>query len=162
VADHFPESPTPRDANVPAVPAPALPDAADAGAPGAVDLLAAALRADTTDLATYERVLVSSLAGAFPVGMIEVDRDPSLGAKIAGRDGKVRAIRLHLGENTLELVSTRGSLVGFVARGVRGVTISRKEVPLAEWALQLATALQEHAQKSAEASAALARLLGTS
>ena len=132
----------------------------DPAEPGSVDLLAAALRADAADLATYERVLVSALASAFPEGMIEVERDRSFGDRLSGRGGKVRALRLHLGETTLELVAGRGAPTGYVARGVRGVTISRKEVPLSEWARQLAEALQRHAAESAEASAALARLLG--
>lgn len=130
------------------------------GGPGEVELLAAALRADVADLATFERVLVTSLAAAFPEGMVEVDRERSLSDRMAGRDGKVRALRLHLGETTLELVAGRGTPVGYVARGVRGVTISRKEVPLSEWVGQLAEALQRHAAKSAEASEALGRLLG--
>ena len=136
------------------------PPGAPGGAPS-VEMLAAALRADVGDLATYERVLVSSLAAAFPEGMIEVERDRSLADKMAGRPGRVRALRLHLGETTLELVSARGTPVAYVAREVRGVTISRKEVALSEWTRQLAEALQRHAAESAEASAALGRLLGT-
>jgi hypothetical protein len=136
------------------------PKAIDPSTPESVDLLAAALRANVADLATYERVLVTALAAAFPEGMIEVDRERSMGDKLAGRPGKVRALRLHLGETTLELVAGRGTPVGFVARGVRGVTISRKELPLPEWTFQLAAALQRHAAESAEASAALGKLLG--
>lgn len=135
-------------------------EVAGLGGPGEVELLAAALRADVADLATFERVLVTTLAAAFPEGMVEVDRERSLSDRMAGREGKVRALRLHLGETTLELVAGRGTPVGYVARGVRGVTISRKELPLSEWVSQLAEALQRHAARSAEASEALGRLLG--
>lgn len=126
-----------------------------------IDLLAAALRADSADLASYEKVLVGTLASAFPEGMIEVDRERSLSDKMAGRPGKVKALRVHLGETTMELAAGRGGTLGYVAREVRGITISRKEVPLGEWSRQLAEALATHAAESADASEALRRLLGT-
>ncbi len=147
--EHLPE---PLGARLPA-------DPAEIAEPS-VELLAAALRADVGDLATYERVLVTTLSAAFPEGMIEVERNRSLSDKVAGRPGTVRSLRLFFGETTLELTAGRGTPVGYVARGVRGVTISRKEVPLSEWTRQLAEALSRHARESAEAAAALGRLLG--
>jgi hypothetical protein len=127
---------------------------------GTVDMLAAALRADASDLETYERVLVSTFADALPAGMVEVDRERSLGDRMAGRPGKVVAIRIHLGETTLELRSGRGGLTGLLSRGVRGVTISRQEVPVAQWTELLAQHLHAQAQQNAAARAALGRLLG--
>jgi hypothetical protein len=125
-----------------------------------VALLAAALRAETNDLATYERVLVASLSETLPPGTVEVDRDRTMSDRIAGRPGSPRAIRIHLGETTLELTVTKGRLVGTVGRSVRGVAISRREVPLGEWATSFAEALSAFANESADARAALERLLG--
>ncbi|MDQ1747343.1 MAG: hypothetical protein QOD07_1606, partial [Frankiaceae bacterium] len=50
-----------------------------------VDALAAALRADVTDLDVYARVLTSSLEAALPADMVGVDRDRSLADRLAGR-----------------------------------------------------------------------------
>jgi len=132
--------------------------------PGADDvaLLAAALRADSGDLESYGRVLVSSLADSLPAGCLEIERDRTLGDRVAGRPGAVRSIRIQLGEVTLELAAVRSRLVGTVARSVRGVAISRREVPLGEWAVAFAEALAAFALENAEARAALSRLLGSS
>ncbi len=158
----FPPEPV---AGTPVTPAPAAPpaevsDAEALGVVGSVDLLAAALRADASDLESYERVLVATFADSLPAGMVEIDRERSLGDRMAGRPGKVAAIRVRLGESTLELRSGRGGMTGVLARGVRGVTISRQEVPVAEWTRLLAEHLQALAAQNAEARAALGRLLG--
>jgi hypothetical protein len=128
---------------------------------GTVDMLAAALRADTSDLDIYERVLVATFADALPAGMVEIDRERrSFADRRAGREGKVVAIRIRLGETTLELRSGRGGLTGLLARGVRGVTISRQEVPVAQWTQLLAEHLHALAVQNAQARAALGKLLG--
>jgi len=128
---------------------------------GSVDMLAAALRADASDLDTYERVLVATIADALPSGMVEIDRERrSFADRRAGREGKVVAIRIRLGETTLELRSGHGGLTGLLARGVRGVTISRQEVPVAQWTQLLAEHLHALAVQNEQARAALGRLLG--
>jgi len=125
-----------------------------------VEALAAVLRADTSDLDAYHRVLSSTIGDLLPGGMVEVDRERSMGDRMAGRPGSATAIRLHLGDKTLELVAHHGRLVATVAQDVRGVTISRREVPVAEWVQQLAVYLAALASENAEARDALGRLLG--
>lgn len=125
-----------------------------------VALLASALRADQGDLATYERVLTTSLADALPAGIIEVERDRSLSDRMAGRPGSIRALRIHLGEETLELQSQRGGLRASMQKSVRGVAISRKELSLDAWSDALARALARFAEESEGARKALERLLG--
>jgi hypothetical protein len=125
-----------------------------------VQLLAAALRADMSDLETYERVLANSIADIVPAGVIEIDRQRSVGDRVAGRAGTVVAIRIHLGEQSLELVHHRGRLQGSVTRNVRGVAISHKEVGLDEWSTSLASGLARFAADNARAREALQRLLG--
>jgi hypothetical protein len=125
-----------------------------------VESVAAALRADTADLDSYHRVLSTTIGELLPAGMVEVDYERSLGDRMAGRPGKAIAIKLRLGDSTLELVSRHGSLVGSVAQEVRGVTISNKEVPVAEWVRQLAAYLAAAAADSSSAREALGKLLG--
>jgi hypothetical protein len=130
--------------------------------PDDVDALAAALRADSADLDVYARVLTTSLAEALPPGMVSVEHDRSLGDRMAGRPGTVRSLRIEAGDATLELARGRGGVpVARVARAVRGVVISSKEVPVEEWVQALADHLASRAKESASARAALARLLGT-
>jgi len=135
----------------PAGPAPEPPD---------VEQLAAALRAETSDLDSYHRVLSSTIGDLLPEGLVEVDRQRSMSDRIANRPGAATAIRLNLGDKTLELVSHHGRLVASIATQVRGVTISTKEVPVAAWVQALATYLAAMATDSADARAAPGRLLG--
>lgn len=126
-----------------------------------VDALAAALRADAADLDVYARVLTTSLAAALPADMVGIDRDRSLADRIAGRDGKVRGIRIALGDWELTLSPGRSGVpVAQARQKVRGVAISSREVSLDEWAQLLATGLAKRARESADARAALRRLLG--
>jgi hypothetical protein len=125
-----------------------------------VDALAAALRADAADLDVYARVLTTSLAAALPAEMVGIDRDRSLTDRLSGRAGRVRAIRIALGDWELTLSpGASGVPVAQARQKVRGVAISSREVSLDEWVRLLATGLAKRARESAEAKAALQRLL---
>jgi hypothetical protein len=125
-----------------------------------VDALAAALRADAADLDVYARVLTTSLAAALPADMVGIDRGRSLADRLAGREGKVRGIRIALGDWELTLSPGRSGVpVAQARQKVRGVAISSREVSLDEWAGLLATGLAKRARESADARAALQRLL---
>ena len=76
-----------------------------------------------------------------------------------GRPGTATAIRLHLGDRTLEPCPPREAR-GDDRPDVRGVTISRKEVPVSEWVQALAVYLAALAADNASAREALGRLLG--
>jgi hypothetical protein len=134
---------------------PGVPDVPD------VEMLAAALRADSSDLDSYHRVLSNTLGEMLPAEMVEVDRDRSLSDRMAGRPGTATAIRLHLGDATLELVTRKGRLVATSAQEVRGVVISKKEIAVADWVRQLAEFVSRAASESAEARQALGKLLGS-
>jgi len=128
-----------------------------------VDALAAALRADAADLDVYARVLSTSLAAALPAEMVGIDRDRSFSDWLAGRAGTVRGIRIALGDWELTLSPGRSGVpVAQARQKVRGVAISSREISLDEWTRLLATGLAKRARESAEARAALARLLGQS
>lgn len=128
--------------------------------PEDIDLLAASLRADAADLDVYSRVLTSSLADALPEGMVEIEREQSLRDRLAGRPGKVVAIRVRFDDTALELARSNGLPAARVVRVVKGVTIANRDVELAEWSRLLASELADRARESAAAREALSGLLG--
>jgi hypothetical protein len=131
--------------------------------PDSVDLVASALTAsaDVSDVAMFVRVFTRSLADALPEGMVDVDYDRSMGDRLAGRPGTPTALRLTFPERRLSLTATRGWPEAEVQQVVRGVVLSRKQVPVEEWVRVLATELTELAARNASARAALAGLLGS-
>jgi hypothetical protein len=131
--------------------------------PQTVDLLADALaaEADLSDVAVFTRVLTRSFGEALPAGVVEVDRDRSLADRLAGREGTPTALRLTFPEKRLELRAGRGWPEAEVQQVVRGVVLSRRQVPVEEWVRTLATELTALAERNSAARAALAALLGS-
>ena len=127
-----------------------------------LDLVAAALRADSADVAVYARVLTDSLGDALPEGVVTVDRERSVSDRMRGRPGQVSKITVRLGDRVMTLGTQRGAPVAEVCSEVRGVVLSRKEVPFNVWAEELARALVAHAEQNAEAARALRRLVAGS
>lgn len=133
------------------------------GEPRSVDLVASALTssADLSDVAMFVRVFTRSFADALPPGMVDVDYDRSMADRLAGRPGTPTALRLTFPERRLSLTATRGWPEAEVQQVVRGVVLSRKQVPVEEWVRVLATELTDLAARNASARAALAGLLGS-
>lgn len=132
-------------------------------APGedlSLDMVTAALRADSADAALYARVLTESLADALPPGCVAVERERTVADRMRGRSGQVRKITVRLGERALILdAPPSGSPSAEVCHEVRGVVLSRQQVGVGEWAAELARALLEHAERNARAAEALRRLV---
>ena len=124
-----------------------------------LDMVTAALRADSADVAIYARVLTESLGEALPSGCVTVDRDRSMSDRMRGRPGQVSKITVRLGEQVLTLGVQGGVPVAEVCRQVRGVVLSRQQVQPGVWAEELARALVTHAEQNAEAAQALRRLV---
>jgi len=140
------------------------PDDGPGGGPGdsggpSLDMVTAALRADSADVAIYARVLTESLGEALPPGCVTVDRERSMSDRMRGRPGQVSKITVRLGERVMTLGVQRGVPVAEVCSEVRGVVLSRQQVPPAAWAEELARALVAHAEQNAEAARALRRLV---
>jgi hypothetical protein len=133
----------------------------DGGGPS-LDMVTAALRADTADLAVYTRVLTKSLGEALPQDWVTVDVDRTMSDRMRGRPGQVSKITVRLGERVMSLGIQRGAPVAEVCSEVRGVVLSRQQVPLGVWAEELARALVAHAEQNAEAARALRRLVAGS
>ncbi|MBV9095309.1 MAG: hypothetical protein JO132_15755 [Streptosporangiaceae bacterium] len=128
------------------------------GAPS-LDMVAAALRADSTDVAIYARVLTQSLGEALPSDCVTVDRERTLSDRMRGRPGEISRIVVRLGDQQMTLAVRDGQPLAEICRTVRGVVLSRQAVPVGEWAAALASALVAYAEQNAQAARALRRLV---
>ena len=124
-----------------------------------LDMLMAALRADSTDVAIYAQVLTQSLSEAMPPGSVSIDRERSVSDRMHGRPGTVSKVTVRLGDRVMSLGVQRGAPAAEICREVRGVVLSRQPVPLGQWITELARALMVHAEQNAAAAAALRRLV---
>ena len=103
--------------------------------------------------------LADALSASAPPGALEVQRDRSLGDRMAGRPGTVTSVQVTGGDMRLTLTADRRRLTGTVARVVRGVTISRREVGPGTWLDELAGVLRSLVAWSAADAAAVQRTL---
>jgi len=124
-----------------------------------LDMVTAALRADSADVAVYARVLTESLGDALPPGWVTIDRDRSVSDRMRGRPGQVSKITVRMGDRVMTLGVQRGAPVAEICREVRGVVLSRQPVPVGAWAEELARALVAHAEENAQTAQALRRLV---
>jgi len=129
-----------------------------AGSPS-LDLVTAALRADSSDIAIYATVLTESLGESLPPDCIQVERDRSVSDRMKGRPGRVTKITIRLGDQVLTLRLTGGAPVAEVCKEVRDIVLSRQRVPVGQWAAELAKALVSHAEENAATAEALRRLV---
>lgn len=124
-----------------------------------LEMVTAALRMDSADVAVYARVLTKSLSEALPPDYVTVERERSMSDRMRGRPGEISKIVVKLGDQVLTLAVRNGQPVAEVCRQVRGVVLSRDSVPLQQWAGTLATALVQHAENNAQAAEALRRIV---
>jgi hypothetical protein len=124
-----------------------------------LDMVTAALRADSSDIAIYATVLTESLGESLPPDCVQVDRDRSVSDRMKGRPGRVTKITIRLGDQVLTLRLTGGAPVAEVCKEVRDIVLSRQRVPVGQWAAELAKALVSHAEENAATAEALRRLV---
>lgn len=134
-------------------------DGAQAGDSLSLEMVAAALRADSSDIAIYANVLTQSLGESLPPGCVSVERSRSMADRMQNRPGVVTRIVVRLGEKTLTLGTQRGAPVAEICHEVRGIVLSRTTVPIAQWAAELAASLVSYAEQNAAAADALRRLV---
>ena len=127
-----------------------------------LDMVTAALRADSTDVGIYARVLTQSLGEALPSELVTVDRERSMSDRMRGRPGEISRIAVQLGDQQMTLSVRNGRAEAEVCRAVRGVVLSREPMPIHEWAAALAAGLVSYAEKNAQAAQALRRLVAGS
>ncbi len=120
------------------------------------DLDAAGLRADGPDLLAGVEVLARKLEISLPQATSVQRRS----RRMFSKDKVVAAIEVRLGTVRYG-VQVDGEQVSADRRQeVRGVVIKREQLPLAEWVDALTAQLREQAADSAQARAALERLVG--
>ncbi|HET9255924.1 MAG TPA: hypothetical protein VFO16_12075 [Pseudonocardiaceae bacterium] len=129
------------------------------GPMGDVQLLAAMLRADQAEVASYARVLSGALAQALPPGMVEIDYQRGVGDRLAGRPGRAVRLVVHGENRDLELrEARRGGVEAELRQVVRGVTISRRSIGVDDWLRALAEDIASVAARDTAAREALERL----
>jgi hypothetical protein len=126
--------------------------------PSGFDMVAASIRADASDTDTFFRVLVAKLRDALGE-RVTVNRSGGL----LKRDRPVTGVTMdltHAGEGmVLEVQRDRGDISCTVARRVRGIALSTKQLTMQEWIEQLVGALAEEAKRSEQTAQALHGLL---
>jgi hypothetical protein len=117
------------------------------------ELLAASLRADSSDLDAFLPSLATKLCNALP-DQVDVERGGLLGR------GRIRCIKVFVDEHRYELQCGRGQLRPSRARVVRGIVLKTEELALDEWIDALSRDLADEAGTSERSRLALERLLG--
>jgi hypothetical protein len=119
------------------------------------DLVAASLRADTTDLNAFVEALAVKLEGALP-DSVRVDRK---GGGLLSRQKRVRRISIGMDEARYDLERIGESIEASRCNEVRGIVIKSERLGLDEWIDALSRELTNRAQQSERSMLALQRLL---
>jgi hypothetical protein len=120
-----------------------------------VDLLAASLRADTTDLKAFLEALATKLAGALPNQTTVVRQ-----SKFFSREHPIREIVVTLGEYQYRVLHAQQQpLVTQRAKVVRGIVLKTEQLPMDQWINELARDLAQEAMQSTQARIALEQFL---
>ncbi len=119
-----------------------------------MDLLAASLRADSSDVSVFVESLAAKLEEAVP-GRVRIDRRRSgmFGPKA------VRGVALDLGDRRLELRTDGGRVETRCARLSGGIVLKNEVLETDEWLAVLGDALAAEARRSETTRKALERLL---
>jgi hypothetical protein len=120
------------------------------------DLPAAALRADGAELAMSVEVLASRLEQALPQ-LASVERHRVGGFRSKRRE--VERIAVSLGEEQFELRRAEAGVHCTRHKVVRGITLSRQELSMADWIDELNGAVARSAEVSEKDRLALGKLL---
>ncbi len=125
------------------------------GEPLQMELFAASLRADYTDVKAFLEALAVKLEGSLP-NNTTVTRHSSF----FSREHPVKEIAVSLGDYQYRIGKERqGPLTAVRAKVVRGIVLKTEQIPVEQWIEELAAALAEFAAHSAQARAALERFL---
>jgi hypothetical protein len=119
-----------------------------------IDLVAASLRADSSDVNTFVESLATKLEEAVP-GRVRIDR------RRAGMFGpkSVRGLSVDLGDRRLELRAERGAVQTRCARLSGGIVLKSEVLATDQWLAMLGEALAAEAARSETTRRALEKLL---
>jgi hypothetical protein len=119
-----------------------------------VELVAASLRASSSDLKTFVEVLAEKLESALP-GRVQVERRST---RFLGKERRVERIQCQLGDARYVL-SMRDGFEVRRAKAVRGVVLKTDELSFDEWLDALAHDLAAEARTNEQAQLVLQQLL---
>jgi hypothetical protein len=119
-----------------------------------MDLLAASLRADTSDLTAFVESLATKLEETIPARVrVDCRRSGMFGPKA------VSGVTVDLGDRRLELRVERGGVVTRSARLSGGIVLKNETLDTDQWLAVLSEALAAEARRSETTRKALERLL---
>ncbi|HEY6410282.1 MAG TPA: hypothetical protein VIY29_22745 [Ktedonobacteraceae bacterium] len=125
------------------------------GEPLQMELLAASLRADSTDSRAFLEALAAKLAGSLP-NQTTVTRHSSF----FSREHPVKEIAVTMGDYQYRIWREKqGPIMTQRAKVVRGIVLKTEEILMDQWIDELADALAHEAAHSAQARIALERFL---
>ena len=120
-----------------------------------VELFAASLRADYTDVGAFLEALAAKFQGALPTHT-SVTRH----AGLFSREHPVKEIAVTLGEFQYRMSKERqGPLLALRSHLVRGIVLSSEQIPVEQWIEEIAEALAQFAAHNQQAHMALSRFL---
>lgn len=120
-----------------------------------VELFAASLRADYTDLGAFLEALAVKFEGALPAHT-RVTRH----AGLFSREHPIKEIAITLGEFQYRMSRERtGPLLAQRAHLVRGIVLSAEQISVEQWIEEIAEALAQFAAHNEQAHIALSRFL---
>ena len=120
-----------------------------------VELFAASLRADYTDVGVFLEALAAKFQGALPTHT-SVTRH----AGLFSREHPVKEIAVTLGEFQYRMSKERqGPLLARRSHLVRGIVLSSEQIPVEQWIEEIAEALAQFAAHNQQAHMALSRFL---
>ena len=119
-----------------------------------LDLLAASLRADSSDLRAFVESLAAKLEEAVPArARVDRRRSGMFGPKT------VRSLSVDLGDRRLELRADGGSVRTRCAKLSSGIVLKNEELDTEAWLAMLSEALAAEASRSEATRKALERML---
>lgn len=123
--------------------------------PMQVEMFAASLRADYTDVNAFLEALAAKFEGSLPTHTRVVRQ-----SGLFSREHPVKQIVLTLGEFQYSMNRERqGPLLAQRAHMVRGIVLRNEEIPVEQWIEEVAESLAQLAAYNAQARDALSRFL---
>ena len=122
----------------------------------ALDLAAAEVRVDSADTRALIEALAARLEESLP--RLAVVRRRRIGG-FRSKQTEVERIEVELGDERFELVAARGGFQCLRHKVVRGITLKREELPVAQWIVELVDEVTRTATVGEQARISLEGLL---
>ncbi len=123
--------------------------------PRQVEMLAASLRANMSDLDAFMEALAAKLKGALPE-QTTITRHSAL----FSREHPVKEVIVAFGEHQYMLLREKqGQLLGQRATKVRGIVLKTEHIPVEQWIDEIAANLAQEAVRSTQTRSALEQFL---